>query len=63
MVYGMEFAPDLAKQARSYVAGLLNEPKPDEKPRSVRKRLQEKLVEADQREFGRPKKKEKNWER
>ena len=63
MVYGMEFAPDLAKQARNYVAGLLNEPKPDEKPRSVRKRLQEKLVEADQRELGRPKKKEKNWER
>lgn len=42
---------------------LLNDPKPDEKPRSVRKRLEEKQAEMEQRERTNLKKKEKNWER
>lgn len=61
--YGKEYEPDLIKQARSDVAELLNEPKPDEKPRSVRERLQEKQAEVEQREQVNLKKKEKNWER
>ena len=61
--YGKEYEPDLTKQAKHNVAELLNEPEPDEKPRSVRKRLQEKQTEVDQRELVRPKKREKDWER
>lgn len=61
--YGKQYEPDLIKRARSDVAELLNEPKPDEKPRSVRKRLQEKQAEVEQRERKRQKKKEKDWER
>ena len=61
--YGKEYEPALTKQARSDVAELLNEPKPDEKPRSVRKQLQEKQAEVEQRELTRQKKKEKDWER
>jgi len=61
--YGKEYEPDLIKQAKSNVAELLNDPKPDEKPRSVRKRLEEKQAEMEQRERTNLKKKEKNWER
>ena len=61
--YGKEYEPDLIKQAKSNVAELLNDPKLDEKPRSVRKRLEEKQAEMEQRERTNLKKKEKNWER
>ena len=61
--YGKEYEPDLTKQAKTDVSEVLNEPKPDGKPRSVRKRLQEKQAEVDQRERKRQKKKEKDWER
>lgn len=61
--YGKEYEPELTRQARSDVAELLNQPKPDEKPRSMRKRLQEKQAEVDQRERIRAKKKEKDLER
>ena len=53
----------MIKQAKSNIAELLNDPKPDEKPRSVRKRLEEKQAEMEQRERTNLKKKEKNWER
>ena len=61
--YGNEYEPDLTKQAKTDVSEVLNEPKPDEKPRSMRKRLQEKQAEVEQRERKRQKKKEKDWER
>ena len=61
--YGNEYEPDLTKQAKTDVSEALNEPKPDEKPRSMRKRLQEKQAEVEQRERKRQKKKEKDWER
>ena len=61
--YGNEYEPDLTKQAKTDVSEMLNEPKPDEKPRSMRKRLQEKQAEVEQRERKRQKKKEKDWER
>ncbi len=61
--YGKEYEPDLTKQAKTDVSEVLNEPKPDEKPRSMRKRLQEKQAEVEQRERKRQKKKEKDWER
>jgi hypothetical protein len=61
--YGKEYEPDLTKQAKTNVSKVLNEPKPDEKPRSMRKRLQEKQAEVEQRERKRQKKKEKDWER
>ena len=61
--YGKEYEPDLTKQAKTNVSEVLNEPKPDEKPRSMRKRLQEKQAEVEQRERKRQKKKEKDWER
>ena len=50
-------------QARNDVAELLNEPKPDKKPRSVRKCLQEMQAEVEQRERATAKKREKEWER
>ena len=61
--YGKEYEPDLTKQAKTDVSELLNEPKPDEKSRSMRKRLQEKQAEVEQHERKRQKKKEKDWER
>lgn len=61
--YGNEYEPDLTKQAKTDVSEVLNEPKPDEKPRSMRKRLQEKQAKVEQRERKRQKKKEKDWER
>ena len=61
--YGKEYEPDLTKQARNDVAELLNEPKPDKKPRSVRKCLQEMQAEVEQRERATAKKREKEWER
>ena len=41
----------------------MNEPKPDKKPRSVRKCLQEMQAEVEQRERATAKKREKEWER
>ena len=61
--YGKDYEPDLTKQARNDVAELLNEPKPDKKPRSVRKCLQEMQAEVEQRERATAKKREKEWER
>ena len=61
--YGKKYEPDLTKQAKTDVSEVLNEPKPDEKPRSLRKQLQEKQAEVEQRELTRQKKKEKDWER
>ena len=61
--YGKQYEPKLTKRARNDVAELLNEPTPDEKPRSVRKRLQEKQAEVEQRKRAWVKKKEKDWER
>ena len=61
--YGKQYEHELTKRARNDVAELLNEPTPDEKPRSVRKRLQEKQAEVEQRKRAWVKKKEKDWER